>query len=206
MSPKSDASDQLAAIAHAWDAARYESDDDAEQLTDFRLLEVQTTELVRACPDDPRPRIWLGAILGAEADNVDLITGLQRAGEARDILLPLEDAALDSTDRATLETLLGALYAQAPPFPISFGDRNRAELHFQRALRADPSGIEPNYYYADFLYGERRFDEARRAYDAVLRAPPRPDRDIGDASLRSGARVRLNTLAARPASTRSGNH
>jgi tetratricopeptide (TPR) repeat protein len=165
---------QLAAIARGWDDAWYHIESDAAQVTALHLLEVQTVVLIRDCPDDARPRVWLGVILASEADASDWLAAISRAAQARDILQDAETATLDDETRATLESALGALYTQAPPFPISFGDAHQAERHLRRALAAEPDGIEPNFYEGDLLFREHRYEEAARAFAACLRAPTRP--------------------------------
>ena len=41
-------------------------------------------------------------------------------------------------------------------------------------------GIDSNYFWADHLYRQNRYDEARAALQKALQAPPRPGRELAD--------------------------
>jgi hypothetical protein len=196
---------QLTAIARGFDDARYHINTDAAQVAALRLLEVQAVVLTRDCPQEARARVWFGVILAAEADASDWFAALRLAGQAREVLQGAETGQLDNETRATLESALGALYTQAPPFPISFGDARQAETHLREALAADPTGIEPNYYWGDLLVHEHRYTEAARAFALALNAPARPDRDVGDQGMRGDVREKLAYISRLQHDTRGGH-
>jgi tetratricopeptide (TPR) repeat protein len=48
-------------------------------------------------------------------------------------------------------TSLGSLYYQVPGWPVGFGDDDKAEQLLKQALAINPTGIDPNFFYGDFL-------------------------------------------------------
>ena len=174
---------ELASIAEGWDEARYEITDESTQIVALRVLATQAEVLARRFPEDVRVRIWQGIILAGEADDADWMDALGYARQANQILLAAERERLDRSATAMVETALGALYGQAPGFPISFGDARIAEEHFRRGLAADPNGVEANFYYGDFLARQHRYREAQPLLQRALQAPPRPGRETGDQGL-----------------------
>jgi tetratricopeptide (TPR) repeat protein len=190
---------EFASIAQGWDEARYGISDERTQIVALGLLTVQLASLAERYPCDARIRVWQGVILAGEADDSDWIDALRLAGEARSVLQSVSGAPLDRDATIMREVTLGALYAQAPPFPISFGDAREAEAHFRRALAVDPNGLEPNYYFADFLFRQHRYREANTVAQTALRAAPRANRDLGD----RGERGDLTELLAAIRNARS---
>ncbi|EPY6886944.1 hypothetical protein ABLV87_23090 [Klebsiella sp. JB_Kp018] len=81
-------------------------------------------------------------------------------------------------------TSLGALYYQVPGWPVSFGDKEKANAMLKKALVINPEGIDPNYFYGDYLLKEKKTDDARRYLTKALNAPARPGREIADSGRR----------------------
>ena len=72
-----------------------------------------------------------------------------------------------------------------PGWPIGFGNDDKAETYLKKALAVNPDGMDPNYFYGDFLMQEKHFDQALAAFQHALAAPPRPNRPIADAGRRA---------------------
>jgi hypothetical protein len=70
---------------------------------------------------------------------------------------------------------LGSLYAQAPPWPASIGDADKGVELLEQALKAGADYPQNNLLYGDALVKAEKVDEARRQYQLVLAARPRPD-------------------------------
>lgn len=81
-------------------------------------------------------------------------------------------------------TSLGALYYQVPGWPVGFGDKDKADAMLKKALAINPEGIDPNYFYGDYLLKEKKTDDARRYLTKALNAPARPGREIADSGRR----------------------
>ncbi|MNF41144.1 tetratricopeptide repeat protein [Aeromonas encheleia] len=91
-------------------------------------------------------------------------------------------------------TSLGSLYYQVPGWPVGFGDDEKAEQLLKQALAINPNGIDPNYFYGDFLLDQGRKAEARAYLDKALAAPSRPGREVADEGRRGEIRERLAKL------------
>lgn len=149
----------------------------------FALLAAEAETAVAAAPGKAEPLIWQGIILSSWAGAKG---GLGALGLVKDARASLEQAlqiAPEALDGAAY-TSLAALYAQVPGWPISFGDKGKAESLFLKALAIDPVGIDPNYFYGDMLVQQKRYDEARLVLRRALEAPDRTGRPLADAGRR----------------------
>ena len=125
--------------------------------------------------------------------------GLGALGLAKKARASLE-AALE-IDPDALEgsayTSLGTLYHKVPGFPLGFGSDKKARRFLLQALEIDPNGIDPNYFYGEFLLDEKQFAEARKYLERALAASPRPGRPIADQGRRREIQVLLQKIAGR---------
>jgi len=120
--------------------------------------------------------------------------GLVKEAKAElETALRLDPQALDGS----AYTSLGSLYYQVPGWPVGFGDDAQAEKLLKQALAINPGGIDPNYFYGDFLARQKRYAEARTALERALAAPDRPGRASADAGRRAEARRLLEQVAAK---------
>ncbi|MBX3711770.1 MAG: tetratricopeptide repeat protein [Lysobacter sp.] len=111
--------------------------------------------------------------------------------------LKLDPDALDGS----AYTSLGVLYYQVPGWPLGFGDDRKARELLRKGLKVNPDGIDPNYFYGDFLRDQGDWSGAAAALEKALAAPPRPGRELADQGRRKEvaallAKVRAH-LAAR---------
>ena len=67
-----------------------------------------------------------------------------------------------------------------PGWPISFGSDSKAEKLFLQALELNPAGIDPNYFYAEYLYDEGEYEDALSYLEQASHAPARPARPLAD--------------------------
>jgi Tfp pilus assembly protein PilF len=131
-------------------------------------------------------------VLSSEAGAGGGLGALGLVKEAKRLLeesIKLDEEAL----QGSAHTSLGALYAKVPRWPIGFGDKKKAEEFFKKGLSINPQGIDPNFFYGEFLVDEGRNAEARRYLEAALRAPLRPGRELAD----QGRRQEVQALMAR---------
>ena len=73
----------------------------------------------------------------------------------------------------------------------------QAEKLLKQALAINPGGIDPNYFYGDFLSRQKRYAEARTALEKALAASDRPGRESADAGRRAEARRLLEQVVAK---------
>ncbi|WOX51476.1 hypothetical protein R2E40_16980 [Aeromonas sp. CD] len=128
---------------------------------------------------------WAGAKGGLGA------LGLVKEAKAKlEIALKQDPKALDGS----AYTSLGSLYYQVPGWPVGFGDDEKAEQLLKQALAINPTGIDPNFFYGDFLLDQGRKAEAKSYLEKALSAPPRPGRELADQGRRIEIRDRLDKL------------
>ena len=99
----------------------------------------------------------------------------------------IDPTALDGA----IYTSLGSLYYKVPGWPIGFGNDKKAREYLQTARRINPDGIDPNYFYGDFLIESGEYSKAIPILEQALKAPERPDRPIADAGRRREIRTAL---------------
>jgi len=90
--------------------------------------------------------------------------------------LAIDPKALDGS----AYTSLGSLFYQVPGWPIGFGDDKKALEFLQKGLALNPDGIDPNYFYGDYLFRTGNYTEAEQALRKALQAPPREGRQLAD--------------------------
>ena len=71
-----------------------------------------------------------------------------------------------------------------PGFPFGFGDNDKAAQLLQKALQLNPTGIDPNFFYAEYLYDKGQYAQAMPYLDKASNAAPRPGRESADAGRR----------------------
>lgn len=81
-------------------------------------------------------------------------------------------------------TSLGSLYYKAPAWPISFGDNKKAESNLKQAITLNPDGIDPNFFYGEFLFEQGQMSKAKTVLQHALQAAPRLGREVADAGRR----------------------
>lgn len=189
--PAGDLDAGLAAIQHEWARIHYQLPKDQQDAA-FVRLEVRADTLEAAHADRAEPKIWKAIVLSTHAGASGGFSALSKVKAARDLLLEAEKIDPNALD-GSIYTSLGSLYYQVPGWPVGFGDDDKAEAMLKKALQINPDGIDPNYFYGDFLYQQGRTAEALQALDKALRAPPRPARADAD----TGRRHEVQALIAR---------
>lgn len=164
-----------------------------EQPKAYSLLATQARQLTEANPDSASAHIWQGIILSSWAGAEGGLGALSKVKQAKTELeqaLTLEPDAL----QGSAYTSLGVLYYQVPGWPIGFGDDDKAAELLQKALALNPDGIDSNYFWADYLVGQKRYADARTALLKAQAAPPRSGRELADKGRQQEIRALLNTL------------
>ena len=77
--------------------------------------------------------------------------------------------------------ILGTLYVQVPSWPVGFGSKKKALANYQAALKISPKGLDSNFSYAQYLFSEKEFSEAKIYLEKAAVAPSRPNRPKADA-------------------------
>jgi len=165
-----------------------------EQAAQYEKLAAQAHELSEANPNVASVLIWEGIIVSSEAGARGGLGALSLAKDARDLLeesLKLDEGAMDGS----AYTSLGTLYAKVPRWPVGFGSKKKAEQYFLKSLEVNPDGVDPNFFYGEYLLEQDRIEEGRAHLEKALVAPPRPGRELADEGRREEIQALLQTIA-----------
>jgi tetratricopeptide (TPR) repeat protein len=170
--------EDILTLQERWATVNYDTAENV-QGKEFELLTADARKLVDANTDRAEPLVWLAIILSSDAGATGGISALGKVKEARKLLEQAEkiDPAVLN---GSIYTSLGSLYYQVPGWPIGFGSDAKAEQYLQKALEINPDGIDPNYFYGDFMLEEGKFAEAIHYLEKAQQAPPRPNRPLAD--------------------------
>ena len=158
----------------------------------YHALAQESRKIVESSPGMAEPLIWEGIVISSEAGARSGLGALSLAKEARQRLeeaLKINDKALNGSAYTSLATL----YAKVPGWPIGFGDKDKAQDYFKKSLAINPDGIDPNFFYAEYLVDRDKLSEARSHLETALKAPTRPGRELAD----SGRRQEIRELLAK---------
>lgn len=169
-------------LQHDWAKANYNTPKDAQEAA-FKNLTEQAHQVSEKQANAPEALIWEGIANASYAKAKGGIGALKFAEKARDLLLAAEKANPNAL-QGSAYTSLGSLYYKVPGWPIGFGDKKKAKVYLDKALQMNPDGIDPNYFYADFLSEKGDYKQAVSYYEKALAAPARAGREDADAGRR----------------------
>ena len=169
----------IAGLQQEWAIIKYQTPNEERQEHAIASLADKADTIVAQYPDRAEPLIWRGIILATKA-GID--GGLGALGDAKAARKSLEEA--ERLNAAALNgsvyTSLGSLYYKVPGFPIGFGDNKKARAYLLKAIAMNPDGIDPNFFYGDFLYEQGDYTQAEQVLNHGLQAAPRPGRELAD--------------------------
>jgi tetratricopeptide (TPR) repeat protein len=166
-----------------WAKANYQKDEKAKALAFEELLR-QVEFANQQFPQHAEILIWSGIIKSTYAGVKGGMGALKFAKAAKADLE--QSLALDPTAlQGSAYTSLGTLYYKVPGWPIGFGDEKKAEVMLKKALSLNPNGIDPNYFYGDFLVHQHQQHQASQYFHRALSAAPRPGRELADEGRRA---------------------
>ncbi len=193
MSWAADVNETLARLQSRWAEVNYQLPEKQREAA-FAELAAQAETEVRNNPA-PELLIWRGIILSTYAGAKGGLGALDLVKASKASL----EQALAKNDQAlegSAYTSLGALYYQVPGWPVGFGDDDKAQAMLSKALTLNPDGIDPNYFYGDFLYRQERYADARVALLKAQAAKPRPGREVADQGRQAEIQALLDKVAA----------
>jgi tetratricopeptide (TPR) repeat protein len=165
-------------IQHNWAKANYDTAEDQQEKA-FEDLVKQAQAVVDANPDKAEPKVWQAIVLSTQAGVVGGLGALGKVKAARKLLEEAEKIDPDVLN-GSVYTSLGSLYYQVPGWPLGFGSDDQAEEYLKKALTVNPNGIDPNYFYGDFMLEEGKPAEAIKYLEKAMNAPARPNRPLAD--------------------------
>lgn len=190
-----DVDDDVSHLQTRWAEVNYQLSGKV-RLTAFEQLLKEASEVTDQYPDRAEAWTWRGIIQSTYAGARGGVGALKFAKEARSSLemaIELDDTVLSGSPY----TSLGALYLNVPGWPVGFGDHDKAEQYFKKALVLDPRGIDSNYFYGDYLRRKKRYDEARNHLLQARAAAPRAGRVLADTGRQKEITEALAKIAAK---------
>ena len=170
--------DIVSELQKNWAIANYEMSGDA-QVDAYEALIEKANAAVANNSGSAEILVWNGIIKSAYAGVKGGIGALSYAKDARKSLeasLKIDDQALNGSAYASL----GTLYSKVPGWPVGFGNDKKAVQFLQKALEINPDGIDPNYFYADYLRDNKDYESAEKYLLKAQEAAPRADRPVAD--------------------------
>ena len=165
-------------LQQRWAEINYELDEDKREQAFAQLLQ-EADLVVSGNADKAEAYIWRGIIASSYAGAKGGLGALDLTKKSKADLeqaLSLQPDAL----QGSAYTSLGVLYYKVPGWPIGFGSDKKAKQLLTKALEINPQGIDPNYFYAEFLTEARDYQNAMRYLEIAKQAPARPDRPLAD--------------------------
>lgn len=169
---------EIESLRQAWAVAKYQTPKN-KQLNEYESLIKTAEQYQKRFPTNPGILTWYGTILSSYSAAKGGMGALPYVKKARALL----EQAIKINSRVEngfAHSVLGAVYARVPGWPIAFGNDKQARIHLQTALKMNPRGIDANYYYGDFLIEEGEYEAAKQHLDIANRAPIRAGYEIQD--------------------------
>ncbi len=186
--------DAVTELQHDWEVIRYQTPA-AEREKRFEALAAKAHQVSASFPARSEPLVWEGIIVSSWAGEKGGLGALSLAKQAKALYeqsIQIDGNALDGSAYNSL----GVLYYKVPGWPLGFGDKAKAGELLRKALTVNPQGIDPNFFYAEYLVETKHADEAAPYLERALQAPPRPGRQIADTGRREEARALLARVKA----------
>ncbi|MFT4632860.1 MAG: tetratricopeptide (TPR) repeat protein [Candidatus Pseudothioglobus sp.] len=171
-----------------WAIANYQTETATKADTFERLID-QAEAALATQPENAELLIWTAIIKSTYAGVSGGLPALSLVKSARTHLedaMEIDDMAL----QGSAYTSLGALYYKVPGWPLGFGSDKQARKMLEKAVSINPEGIDPNYFYAEFLVQQKKYDDARQRLNKAMAATARPGREVAEA----GRRAEIHTL------------
>ncbi len=180
-------------VQSRWAECQYSTPSGDEKEMCFHRAITKTSIYLKKQPGNPELTVWLAINKASLAGAQGGMGALSLVKEAKSLL-----EQVINTSPQTLEgsayTSLGSLYYKVPGWPVGFGDDDKAEQMLKKALAINPNGIDPNYFYGDFLAEEGRDQEAKVYLTRAMQAAPRPDRALADKGRKQEIEATLRRL------------
>jgi tetratricopeptide (TPR) repeat protein len=181
--------DDVAQLQREWEVVKYKTPA-AQQEKQYEALAEKAGKVVAAYPNRAEPLVWHGIIVSSLAGARG---GLGALGLAKQAKAQYEEAlkiAPNALDGSAYNSL-GVLYYKVPGWPVGFGDKAKAKELLQKALAINPTGIDPNFFYGEYLIETGKAAEAVPYLERALAAPARPGRELADSGRREEAKALL---------------
>ena len=179
-------------LQKSWEKLKYQTPVN-QQEKGFEELLAQSEKVTTQYSGHAEPLIWEGIIQGTFAGVRNGISGqlaalslVKSAKKSFEEAIKINPTAL----QGSAYTSLGSLYYQVPPWPIAYGDNDKAKDYLLKGLELNPDGIDANYFYGDYLFKRSDLAKAEQVLKKALQAPARVGREGAD----EGRKKEINEL------------
>ncbi len=175
-----------------WEVIRYQTPP-AERAQRYETLAAKAHTVSEGFPGRSEPLIWEGIVVSSwagEKGGLGALGLVKKAKALYEQAIAIDGAALEGSAYNSL----GVLYYKVPGWPVGFGNKDKAKELLQKALALNPQGIDPNFFYAEYLVETNHESEAVSYLERALQAPARPGRQIADTGRREEIRALLAKL------------
>jgi tetratricopeptide (TPR) repeat protein len=186
--------DAVAELQRDWEQVRYQAPA-AEREKRFETLAAKARKVSEGAPGRAEPLVWEGIIVSSWAGEKGGLGALGLVKQAKALYeqaIQIDGNVLDGSAYNSL----GVLYYKVPGWPVGFGDKTKARELLNKALAINPKGIDPNFFYGEYLFETQHPEEAATYLDRALQAPARPGRQLADAGRRTEAKALLDKVRA----------
>ncbi|MFK5950770.1 MAG: hypothetical protein QM500_18615 [Methylococcales bacterium] len=182
-------SPQINSIESEW-ADIYYTENNSQQKAHYPALIQKARILSEKNPEAIEPVIWWAILIATNAAFETPLKALSSIETAKNLLEHCIKTDPEALKGAAL-VVLGTLYYMTPGWPISFGDQEKANILFQRALEINPLSVDSNYFYADYLLSKDDIKNAQIYFKRAIAVPSRPNQQFADTQLKEEARTAL---------------
>ena len=153
---------------------------------ELQALSQQADKLAEQYPQNAEALVWDAIVLSTLAEKKG---GLGALGLVKQAKHQLEQAETIDPEvlGGSVYASLGSLYSKVPGWPIGFGDDEKAEQYFKKALAINPQGLDINYFFAEYLVDQGEEMLALEHIELALQAEPMVDRPVADRGRRQQA-------------------
>ena len=168
----------IAELQHGWARVLYQTPRNQKEVT-YQELVAKAHQATINFQGHVEPMVWEAIILSSYAGFINGLGSLRNLQTAKELLLSAEQIDPTAMD-GTIPMVLGVIHYKAPHWPVSFGESGKARAYLETALQYDPDGIDPNFYYGEFLLKQGDHATARIYLEKALVAAPRAGREDAD--------------------------
>ena len=176
----------VAELQRDWEQIRYQAPA-AEREKRFEALAAKARKASEGASGRAEPLVWEGIVLSSWAGEKGGLGALGLVKQAKALYeqaIQIDGSVLDGSAYNSL----GVLYYKVPGWPLGFGDMDKARKLLQQALSLNPKGIDPHFFYGEYLLESTQAAEAIGYLERAMQAPSRPGRQIADAGRREETR------------------
>ena len=187
--------DAVAELQREWEVIRYQAPA-GEREKRFEALATRARKVSETHAGRAEPLVWEGIIVSSWAGEKGGLGALSLVKQAKGLYeqaIQIDGNVLDGSAYNSL----GVLYYKVPGWPVGFGDKAKARELLQKGLTLNPKGIDPNYFYAEYLVETKHSDQAVGYLEKAMQAPARPGRQLADQGRREEAKALLEKITAK---------